>query len=144
MTARARRSGRLLSLGLSALLLLAGRPDAYGLHQCAHHPSRAPSGQAVHDASDAGHPESGRAPAGSCSTVVDCPVCLGWSPRFPGSAARIQEPVDQLVAERVDPALCPLGPRHLLFELHLPNAPPLHLLRPVRVGENPSRGDSFP
>lgn len=126
MTARPRRSRSLLSLGLSAMLLLAGRPDAYGLHQCAHHPSSAPSDHAVHDTSDAGHPESGRAPAGSCSKVVDCHVCLGWGPRFPGSAARILEPVDQLVADLVDPARCPLGPRHLLFELHLPNAPPLH------------------
>lgn len=120
----------------AAVFLAAGGSNPYGLHSCPHHDGRAapapehgtgspPSfseevGQRVSHRQPGGH--SSRGPCtcvGTCHASAQPPV-----PGADGAAVPRSDPIRGSSAS-VTALDHPEGPRHSLFELHLPNAPPL-------------------
>ena len=68
--------------------------------------------------------ENPRPQSQSCP-AADCLACYEAGSHFQGPEENVSE-LDRARFECLVPAwLGPLGPRHLLFELHQPNAPPL-------------------
>jgi hypothetical protein len=121
---------KVTSLTLAASLLVATSPDVYGLHQCPFHGGHSEDGQ-----TQQGHPPQstdfhaetlpGTPSQGICAWLVDCYACVESAPSLSAPVSIVGSIAPALPifpAVRVDG---PLGPRHQLFELHLPNAPPL-------------------
>lgn len=143
MTANASPFRRIASLVLASSFLFATAPDTFGLHGCPYHGMAADvatasevslevanqtphdgAAMAAHAAAEHGSPDSdsGR----PCTWLADCHACCMQAPvqvdypsaPLPGAVARVDR-------QSMDTVQGPMGPRHQLFELHLPNAPPL-------------------
>jgi hypothetical protein len=128
--------GKAVAFLLAGSLLLAVGPDVYGLDNCPFHGGHGTLGETTAGASDHGggaHPSDGleasSGPQNSqdqfCMWLVDCHACVESGPQLSGPTVHVVTP-DHTSYRAVLPArVGPFGPRHLLFELHQPNAPPL-------------------
>jgi hypothetical protein len=141
MKANASPFRKVASLVLASSFLFATAPDMFGLHGCPYHGIAADvatasevhleaTHQRQHDgvamAAHADHGSSESGSGGPCTWLVDCHACCVQAsvpinyPTAPIAIAVAGVDGHSAVATRR-----PLGPRHKLFELHLPNAPPL-------------------
>lgn len=130
MGSKASRTKKVTSLALAASLLVATGPDVYGLHQCPFHGEHSGGAQAyrAHPPSSADlHAETvPQAPQqGICAWLVDCYACVESAPSLSSPVSIVGSSVPALPIFPIVGFNGPLGPRHQLFELHLPNAPPL-------------------
>lgn len=121
---------------LAGSLLLAAGPDVYGLDNCPFHGGHGTAGEPAEGA--LGHGSGAHSADGSvassdvegsqdqfCMWLVDCHACVESGPQLFAATSHVVTP-DHTSYRAVLPArIGPLGPRHLRFELHQPNAPPL-------------------
>lgn len=141
MTVERSLSIRLASLLLAASFLFATGPEVFGLLGCPYHGADGIEAAGAVAVESAYHGHQGNAaPATSsadrgyadqgssdepCGWLADCHVCcVQVSPRVDTVGTLLPSAVSRVVKESSDAARRPLGPRHGLFELHLPNAPP--------------------
>ena len=121
---------------LAGSLLLAAGPDVYGLDNCPFHGDHGSLGATAegtaHHGNGAHSPNGSVAssgPQGSqdqfCMWLVDCHACVEPGPQLFGPATHLATPDHTKYRAVLPPRVGPLGPRHLRFELHQPNAPPL-------------------
>lgn len=141
-------------LCLALAFLFATGPDVFGIHECPYHdhaegrglahgasadpvgsdrPARSDDG--AEGGSDHEHGASERVadghetshPDGPCTWLVDCHASVESSPYAPVASAPMSVPGVEgpFLQASMRPQLH--GPRHLLRELHLPNAPPLRI-----------------
>lgn len=129
-------TGGLLRFAVVATFAWAAGTDAYGSEACLHHdavPDAGGHGYHVPDAYVEAHPvaessdhhsEEGHGD-GPCTCITHCqapggdlslPAAVNAVVRAPDIAVSMEPPVLRSAV---------LGPRHHLFELHLPNAPPI-------------------
>lgn len=140
MRIRSPTPARLLALLLAVAFVCATQGEALGLRHCPYHDAVPVAGHQPADASDDGASAPGSHlaaadgshsaqhrphPDGPCTCIQDCHV--GTSQPGPASDPAL---LAALPATPVLPAASAHGgmlhgPRHELFELHLPNAPPL-------------------
>lgn len=117
---------RLLHLVCAVAFVAAAGATSYGLHGCPHHdPGGAPPPAAGHVLLDAD--AHGDRPAGPCACVGNCHATAATpvhppAADVPGAARGATYPT------AAPPRHVVRGPRHALFELHLPNAPPRRAL----------------
>lgn len=141
-------TGRLLAAVMVAVFGWAAGTDAFGSEPCPHHdtladssgeeahvpeggethgPGHGPEGYAHgHPAPDLGpgHSHSGHESDGPCTCITHCQAPGGDLELSPRVAGPVYQPEVFLDLERPGVHSEVLGPRHHLFELHLPNAPP--------------------
>lgn len=129
MTGRAPRPLRLL---LAVVFLAAGAGSSPGVHDCPRH-ADAGASVPVAGTGDRGHGGHGaRAGAashrpapddGPCRCLGDCHDSA-VTPLAPAAPAALPAAAPASLAAAPAPPWSVRGPRHRLFELHLPNAPP--------------------
>lgn len=142
MTAKASPFRKAASLVLAASFLFVTAPDLFGLHGCPYHGLGSDMAMASevhieamlgahHRAATAAPISPDHAEQGSgrpCTWLADCHACcVQASVRVDYPSAPFVGAVAQMDRRSTDAIGRPLGPRHHLFELHLPNAPPLFI-----------------
>ena len=116
---------RAVSLAAIVPFLVAMGPDLFGVHGCPYHghayaetdtvPGHIGGPPTHHEVSPEERP---------CTWLVDCHARSGhWLPG-PSLSSLLPPYLPDTAAEIPPYDTGPLGPRHGLFELHLPNAPP--------------------
>lgn len=142
MAAKASPVKRVVSLALAASFLFVTAPDAFGIHGCPYHGFGDVATVAemhpgmVHGTEHAGtetaelasayQGDQGSGSGQPCTWLADCHACcVQASVRIDSPATLPATPVQRVARQVTESAQPPLGPRHGLFELHLPNAPPL-------------------
>lgn len=116
--------GAILSIAAFWAWIPGAVPDGYGLHACPHHgPLETPDTPAHEGQRD--HQAENPSPLPTCAWLADCEACTEVPPDGTGSTVPVRD--NGPTGSVVSPSLLtlPLGPRHDLYELHLPNAPPV-------------------
>lgn len=115
---------RVLHLLLAVAFLGASGGSPYGLHGCPRHGAEGPTPGAHPVAAASVHHPSTSAPA-PCRCVGDCHESAVTPHHVSGDEPRGATGTPTFETDQGAPRPSVRGPRHLLFELHLPNAPPL-------------------
>lgn len=124
-----------LRLVIVATFWWAAGMDAYGSEPCSHHDavSVAQSGE-LHAPEGSSEPHEAQSPSdadghtdhddGPCTCITHCQTPGGDVSLTPATGAALEQPDISSGHHRPILGSVVLGPRHHLFELHLPNAPP--------------------
>lgn len=125
MNLRASAYKKTFSLLLALAFLSATGPDVYGVHDCPYHghsEAAAASSDGEHGDTSGEHhsPESDQ----PCTWLVDCHASVESSLYVSPAKSYVSAPIVERSTSVPSEESVVWGPRHLLYELHLPNAPP--------------------